>query len=84
MIQAGFRPVRIWQWGSLLDRSRFSEVSDIDIAVEGLGLADRFFAVVEKAEGLTDPPLDIAELERLEPEFAHLITTRGRTVHGDG
>ena len=84
MIQADFEPARVWQWGSLLERSRFSEISDIDIAVEGLGAVDRFFRLVEKAETLTDFPLDIVELERLEPEFAHLIRTRGRIVHGDG
>jgi predicted nucleotidyltransferase len=84
MIEAEFKPARIWQWGSLLDRPRFSEISDIDIGVEGLGGADRFFRLVEKAEALTNLPLDIVELERLEPEFAHLVRTRGRIVHGDG
>ena len=84
MIEADFDLVRVWQWGSLLDRSRFSEISDIDIAVEGLGAADRFFRLVEKAEALTDFSLDIVELERLEPEFAHLIRTRGKIVRGDG
>jgi hypothetical protein len=36
MILEKFNPDRIYQWGSLLDRGRFSEISDIDIAVEGL------------------------------------------------
>ena len=31
-----FAPSRVWQWGSLLDRYSFSEISDIDIAIEGL------------------------------------------------
>jgi predicted nucleotidyltransferase len=84
MIRTEFAPARIWQWGSLLDRARFSEVSDIDIAVEGLGTAERLFRLVERAEALTALPLDIVELERLEPEFAALIRTGGREVHGDG
>jgi predicted nucleotidyltransferase len=83
MIEAEFKPARIWQWGSLLDRPRFSEISDIDIGVEGLGSADRFFRLVEKAGALTRMPLDIVELERLEPEFANLVRTRGRIVRGD-
>ena len=29
-------PRRIYQWGSLLDRSRFSEISDLDFAIEGI------------------------------------------------
>jgi hypothetical protein len=35
MIARNHPRVRVWQWGSLLDRSRFSEISDIDIAIEG-------------------------------------------------
>ncbi|HCM27855.1 MAG: hypothetical protein A2Z99_00060 [Treponema sp. GWB1_62_6] len=36
ILERDFAPERIWQWGSLLDRTRFSEISDIDIAVEGI------------------------------------------------
>ena len=35
-IAAQVNPRRIYQWGSLLNRDRFSEISDLDIAVEGL------------------------------------------------
>ena len=31
-----YAPIRIYQWGSLLDDRHFSEMSDIDIAVEGI------------------------------------------------
>ena len=82
MIAGEFAPRRIWQWGSLLHRSRFSERSDIDIALEGLGSAERLFQVYARAEELTTFPLDIVELERIEPEYAHLIRTTGRLVHG--
>jgi hypothetical protein len=34
MIVQEFAPLRVWQWGSLLDRRRFSARSDVDIAVE--------------------------------------------------
>ena len=82
MIAAEFAPRRIWQWGSLLHRDRFSERSDIDIALEGLGAAERLFQVHARAEELSTFPLDIVELERIEPEYAHLIRTHGRLVHG--
>ena len=82
MIAAEFAPRRIWQWGSLLHRDRFSERSDIDIALEGLGTAERLFRVYARAEELSTFPLDIVELERIEPEYAHLIRTAGRLVHG--
>ena len=83
MIAGEFAPRRIWQWGSLLHRPRFSERSDIDIALEGLGSAERLFQVYARAEELSTFPLDIVELERIEPEYAHLIRTTGRLVHGD-
>ncbi len=82
MIAAEFAPRRIWQWGSLLHRPRFCERSDIDIALEGLGAAERLFRVHARAEELSTLPLDIVELERIEPEYAHLIRTTGRLVHG--
>lgn len=82
MIAREFAPRRIWQWGSLLHRRRFSERSDIDIAVEGLGSAERLFRLHARAEALTRLPLHIVELERIQPEYAHLIRTAGRLVHG--
>ena len=82
MIASEFAPRRIWQWGSLLHRRRFSKRSDIDIAVEGLGPARRLFQLHARAEALTRLPLHIIELERIQPEYAHLIRTVGRLVHG--
>lgn len=82
MIESEFAPRRIWQWGSLLHRPRFSKRSDIDIAVEGLGPAERLFQLHARAEALTRLPLHIVELERIQPEYAHLIRTMGRLVHG--
>ena len=82
MIASEFAPRRIWQWGSLLHRRRFSNRSDIDIAVEGLGPAERLFRLHARAEALTELPLHIVELERIQPEYAHLIRTSGRLVHG--
>jgi predicted nucleotidyltransferase len=37
-----YNPKRIYQWGSLLNREGFSEISDIDIAVEGIENYEEF------------------------------------------
>lgn len=36
LIATRYQPRRIYQWGSLLHRAEFSEISDIDLAVEGV------------------------------------------------
>ena len=82
MIVRDFAPRRVWQWGSLLDRRRFCARSDIDIAVEGLGHAERLFELYARAEVLTAYSLHIVELERIETEYARLIRATGRLVHG--
>ena len=82
LIVREFAPARIWQWGSLLHRRHFSLRSDIDVGVEGLGPAERLFELHARAEALTAFPLHIVELERIEPEYACLIRTSGRLVHG--
>jgi len=74
-------PRRIYQWGSLLDERHFNENSDIDLALEGLVDAAQFFAVVRDAETLTDMPLDIVELEKVDPLQAESIRRRGRLVY---
>ena len=81
MIAELYSPQAIYQWGSVLDGASFSEISDIDIAVEGISSAEAFFDLIGKAEKLTNFPLDIVEIERVEPEYAHLIRTHGRCVY---
>jgi predicted nucleotidyltransferase len=76
-----FAPAAIYQWGSILDAEAFTDISDIDIAVEGLGSAEAFFALVARAEKMTDFPLDIVEMENVEPEYARLIRTHGRCAY---
>ena len=78
---AVWAPARIWQWGSLLRRREFCEFSDIDLAVEGIGSAARFFALCGDASGLTRFPLDLLEIEHIEPEFAELIRLKGAVVY---
>ncbi len=81
MIIETFKPKAIYQWGSVLDGRQFTEISDIDIAVEGLGSAERYFAMLGEAERLTRFPLDLVEMEHVEPEYAELIRKHGRCVY---
>ena len=64
-IAAEVNPRRIYQWGSLLDRKRFSEISDVDIAVEGLNGPAEFFRVLGIAMDGTTLPVDVIELEKV-------------------
>ena len=81
MLVRDFQPRRIWQWGSLLDRDRFSEISDIDIAIEGIADQETFFALYGATMELATFPLDLVELERIEPLHAQSIRKTGRLVH---
>jgi len=76
-----YRPARIYQWGSLIHRHQFCLWSDIDLAVEGVGSVERFFALWGEADSLTQLPLDLVELERIAPEFADLIRAKGILVY---
>ncbi len=81
MIIQNYDPLRIIQWGSLLDRNKFRHYSDIDIAVEGVGNPESFFAMIGKAEQLTSFPLDIVDLNNIEKVFAEIIRARGVIVY---
>jgi predicted nucleotidyltransferase len=80
-IATKFRVGRIYQWGSLLDRSRFSEISDIDIAVEGVQSPKDFFAILGLAMECTQFPVDVVEMENLSAKTADRIRRTGRLVH---
>lgn len=76
-----YRPSRVLQWGSVINPDRFREYSDIDIAVEGIVDGETFFALLADAEKMTDFPLDIVQLERIEPEFRELLLQKGRIIY---
>ena len=80
-IAAQVNPCRIYQWGSLLDRRRFTEISDLDIAVEGLNGPAEFFQVIGIAMSTTVLPVDVVELEKLPADVAERIRARGALVH---
>ena len=74
-------PRRIYQWGSLLNRDRFSEISDLDIAVEGLNGPAEFFRILGIAMNGTTLPVDIVELEKVPADVAERIRKQGALVH---
>lgn len=81
MLIKKYNPKRIYQWGSLLNESHFSEISDIDIAVEGVKDAEEYFAILGDAMKLTDFPLDLVEIEKIDPIHSESIRKQGRLVY---
>lgn len=80
MLIADFQPRRIYQWGSLLDRRRFLEISDIDLALEGITSPAMFFALLDAAERLTSFAVDIVQLEKIHPLHAQSIRAKGKLL----
>ena len=76
-----YNPVRIYQWGSLLDSGKFNEISDIDIAVEGIDNVEDFFKMHKEIEQLTDFTVDLVQFENIEPEFRKIIKLKGRLIY---
>ena len=81
MLIEKYDPLRIYQWGSLLDRKKFTSKSDIDIAVEGIESTEAFFSMYKYAEKITNFSLDLIEIEKIEPEFRKIIMSKGRMVY---
>jgi len=82
MIARDYRPLHIWQWGSLIKPERFSEISDIDIAVEGFNGGEAAWSeLLGKAEAMSEFPLDIVRLERIEGLHAASIRESGRIAY---
>lgn len=81
LIVARYQPKRVYQWGSLLRAGAFRPYSDIDIAIEGITDAEVFFALLGEAEKMTGFPLDIIQIEKVVPEYADDIRTKGELVY---
>lgn len=81
MIIRDFQPDKIYQWGSLLDRSKFTAISDIDIAVTGITDAQHYFQLLKKARDLTNFPIDIIQLEKIHPLHKEMIIKKGVEIY---
>jgi predicted nucleotidyltransferase len=74
-------PTRIWQWGSVIRPEKFTDISDIDLALEGITNPADFFAILGEAESMTSFSVDIVQLECIMPEFAEIIRQKGKVVY---
>ena len=81
LITEGYNPKRIWQWGSVLDETQFRDYSDIDIAVEGDFSAEKWFELLGKILDVEDIPVDIVDIDKIDPVFADLIKSKGKVVY---
>ena len=80
-ISHAYRPSRIFIWGSLVDDRHFSEMSDIDIALEGITNPEKLSEIRGLAGKLTRLPLDLVAIEHVHPAYADHIRRRGRVVY---
>ena len=81
MLAERYPVTRIYQWGSLLEESHFSEISDIDIAIEGDVSAEDFFRLYGEAMEMTNFHLDLVQLDKIDPLHAKSIRKKGRIVY---
>jgi predicted nucleotidyltransferase len=76
-----WHPDWIWQWGSLTRIGEFREWSDIDIAIEGLADPLAGLKAAEEAASMTSFPVDLVELDRIDPRHARTIRDEGVLVY---
>lgn len=81
MLIRDYHPRLVYQWGSLLHENEFSEISDIDIAIEADLDPKSFFAMLTRAQSMTTFPLDLVELDKIHPLHAESIRKRGRLIY---
>jgi predicted nucleotidyltransferase len=81
MIIKKYKPEKIYQWGSLLNKKHFSEISDIDIAVQGIGNVGKFFAMFGEADIMTKFDLDLLDIDKIDSIHAESIKKNGRIVY---
>jgi predicted nucleotidyltransferase len=77
----GYSPKRVYQWGSLLHSEHFSEISDIDIAVEGLMEPAEVSKALNAIAEMSDFPVHLVRLETLGPEDRRYLTSVARLVY---
>ncbi len=81
MLIEKYQPQKIYQWGSLLTPAKFREWSDIDLALEGLTHPLAGLRAADDAQSMTTFPIDLVELERIDPRHAETIRSHGRLIY---
>ncbi|ETR65540.1 MAG: DNA polymerase beta domain-containing protein [Candidatus Magnetoglobus multicellularis str. Araruama] len=80
VLKKDFGATRVFVFGSLLDRSRYTNDSDIDIAVEGIAHADYWKAWRVVENYLTDQCVDFIDINDLDEVFRNSIIHQGLSV----
>jgi predicted nucleotidyltransferase len=80
MIISNYSPQKIIQWGSVLEPTQFSEMSDIDLAVVGIESVT-FLKMLADAEEITNFSLDLIRWENIDPCFQKIILMKGKIVY---
>lgn len=75
-----YEPKEIFLAGSLADSDRFTEISDIDIAISGLR-REQLEEISDWAEEKSSFPADILDLDRAEQVHIDSIRKNGRQVY---
>jgi predicted nucleotidyltransferase len=72
---------KIYQWGSLLNIEKFDENSDVDIAIEGLESVSEYFKICSDVNNLCSFPVDLIEMEKIDPIHRDSIFQKGKLVY---
>ena len=76
-----YNPGRVIQWGSVLRPDRFTEISDIDIAVEGVTDPETWSRLETDVLAVVSFPLHLIPFERVIPIHQQDILSRGRVAY---
>jgi predicted nucleotidyltransferase len=72
---------RLITWGSVLKIERFTELSDIDLCVEGIGSPEQWNLLERKLFFAATLPLDLVRWEELMEPHRRSIIERGRVLY---
>jgi predicted nucleotidyltransferase len=75
---------RVRVWGSLLRPDRFTEMSDIDICVEGVSSPTVWSELEQRLLAVVQLPLDLVRWEDLMQPHRESIEARGKVVYESG
>jgi predicted nucleotidyltransferase len=80
-VRTAFACRRIIVWGSMLHPSRFTEMSDLDICVEGIDDIEEWSRLEREVLEMTTLPLHLVRWESLQPLYRRRIMERGEVVY---
>jgi len=76
-----YQPKRVIQWGSVLRPERFTEISDIDIAVEGITDPETWSHLERDVLAIVSFPLHLIPFGQVIPVHQQDILSRGRVIY---